>query len=334
MSMTQSTDAEADIHDEAELWFVRLLEPDCSAGERAAFERWLAASPDNAASYRAVERLWNLGEQAVQDPAVAAAAMRALQETAPPRRLAVRRFAPAFALAAAVVVAAVGLAPRWWPSSQPPAGTPYASAAGEQRTIALSDGSRIVLDTSSTLVERYSDVERRIDLSKGQAQFEVQGNPARPFVVHAQGGTVTAIGTAFQVRIDAAETTVTLIEGRLAVATNGDGDTRGTASLTAGQQVAYGRGGIGAVRTADLQSARGWTEGKLFVDAWRLDDLLTEMNRYTRPQLRVGDAKLRDIRISGVFRTGDQASLLLALKHNWAIDAKTVSPDEIVLTAH
>src|SRR3546814_16829407 len=108
---------------------------------------------------------------------------------------------------AAVIVLAVFL---YWPfvPAEPPPGTRYATLAGEQRTIELDDGSRLTLDTQTVLVERYSPRERRVDLQQGQAQFEVQGDPARPFVVHARGGTVTAgrkrvvWGRSVSVRVD------------------------------------------------------------------------------------------------------------------------------------
>src|SRR3546814_1431529 len=82
----------------------------------------------------------------------------------------------------------------YWPfvPAEPPPGTRYATLAGERRTIELDDGSRLTLDTQTVLVERYSTRERRVDPQQGQAQFEVQGDPARPFVVHASGGPVTA----------------------------------------------------------------------------------------------------------------------------------------------
>src|SRR3546814_18095700 len=89
---------------------------------------------------------------------------------------------------AAVIVLAVFL---YWPfvPAEPPPGTRYTTLAGEQRTIELDDGSRLTLDTQTVLVERYSPRERRVDMPQRQAQFELQGDPARPFVLHASGVT-------------------------------------------------------------------------------------------------------------------------------------------------
>jgi transmembrane sensor len=312
----------ADAHDEAERWFVRLQEGVYPASELAAFERWRAADPAHAAAYREVERLWALGGEAVKDPAVMAAAMRALHpsEPAPDR---VRRWLPAVALAAAATLAAVVAVPRWLAPPELPPGIQHVTRVGERRELRLPDGSMATLDTATVLVERYLARERRVELRQGRAQFQVQGNPERPFVVHAQGGTITAIGTVFQVRVG--ETTrITLLEGELAIATeNGVGASRGVVRLTSGQELTFDHEGrVGAATAIDAKAARGWTEGKLFVDNWRLDALLAEMNRYSDTRLRLDDPALRGLRISGVFRTGDQDMLVRMLQQGWSLRAE------------
>ena len=82
-------------------------------------------------------------------------------------------------------------------SQQP---TRYAIAVGEQRTIQLEDGSRIILDTGSEVAVRFTGGRRSVTLNNGQAMFDVEGDPARPFIVDAGDTRVTAIGTRFDVR--------------------------------------------------------------------------------------------------------------------------------------
>lgn len=262
-----------DSRGEAERWFVRLLEPDCPGDVHAAFERWCAASPAHAVAYREVVYLWKQSEDAVRDAAIMVAANRALHSPSAEPRLFHRWFYPAAALTFSVVLALVVI-PRWYVAPADPSGTHYATLTGLQRTVHLKDGSSIVLDTNTELVERYSQSTRRIDLLHGQAQFQVQGNPAWPFVVHAQNGTVTALGTRFQVRINDSTTAVILLKGKLAIATQSPGGTPQFASLAAGEQLAFDQSGhIDPVRPADMEVAKGWTEGQLFVHDWRLPDL-------------------------------------------------------------
>ena len=321
---------EPDSYNEAEQWFVRLLEPDCPAFERAEFERWRAADPAHAAAYRAIERLWKQSEKAVKDPAVMAAAHRALRrepETRAPRRW----LFPALAVGLTAVVALVAL-PRWLANRADPTGIAYTTTAGQQQTVQLSDGSSIMLDTDTAVVVRFSTRTRRVDLLHGQAQFTVQGNHAWPFVVHAQRGTVTAVGTQFQVRINDGCTDVALLKGKLAIATEPPNGTSQDASLSGGQRLAYDdTGRITPVHPIDLLQTQGWTQGKLFIHDWRLPDLVAEMNRYSATKLQIGDSSLQDIRISGIFRTNDQQTFLQLLQQGWSIQARRVNDTQIVL---
>lgn len=314
---------------EAEQWLARLLDPGCTAAEREAFEQWRAASPAHASAYRQAEQLWNLSDEAIQgDPALMAAAQRAVHGPRPRSRY--RWAIPALA-AAALLVAALLIVPAWMSRHGTPAGADYRTAVGQRRTISLQDGSSILLDTNSEVRVHYSDATRRVDLLRGRAQFSVHGDTHWPFVVHAYNGTVTALGTRFQVMLDDDRVGVTLLHGKLAIATRTDGKVR-HAYLTSRQRLDFDRAGaIGPVQPADMRLAKGWTTGKLFVHNWRLPRLLAAMNRYSSTQVVIDDPSLLDLRISGVFHVGDQKTLVLALENGWPISATRPAPDRVVL---
>jgi transmembrane sensor len=318
-------------HEQAAHWFARLLEPGVSAQEQAAFERWHSASPENSSAYREMERLWTLSFEAAKNPAILAAADRVLRFDRPRPRFRVRWPLQVAFAAAAVLVVAIGVS-RWIVAPSDPVGTHYATTVGQQRTLHFKDGSSVVLDTDSEVVEHYSAHTRRVDLLHGQAQFQVKGDHAWPFVVHTQGGTVTAVGTRFQVRMQNDVAAVTLLEGKLeVVAPPRDGASQ-TRSLTAGQQVTYDRSGqMAAVHDADKALSEGWTMGKLIVHDWRLPELVAEMNRYSAMQLSIADPSLEEIRISGDFSTGDQPSLVQMLQQGWPIAAHRVSGQKVEL---
>src|SRR5690606_12600450 len=95
--------------------------------------------------------------------------------------------------------------------------TLYRTAVGERLAVTLDDGSVLTLNTDSRALVQYGDGIRGVTLEKGQALFEVAKNPELPFVVTAAGRKVTALGTAFDVRVTDDRLAVTLIEGRVAV---------------------------------------------------------------------------------------------------------------------
>jgi len=63
----------------------------------------------------------------------------------------------------------------------------------------------------------FSKNERRVELLDGQALFQVAKDKNRPFIVASGEATVRAVGTQFDVYRKAGGTTVTVLEGRVAV---------------------------------------------------------------------------------------------------------------------
>ncbi|WP_426661575.1 FecR family protein [Rhodanobacter aciditrophus] len=319
---------------EAELWFARMLEPDISAAERAAFQRWHDADPAHAAAWRELDQLWRQSADAVRHPALAAAAWRALHEEPPaPWYRRIRFLLPAVAAVASTAVAVLVLLPRWRAGEVPAAGVAYQTSTGQQRSIRLADGTTVTLDAQSSLLVRYDGQQRRVDLLHGRAQFAVRHDPRHPFAVHAGNGVVTDIGTVFQVRTDADCTSVTLLKGAVDVAAAAPDHATERVSLSqGGNQVWFGRDGrISPPQPADLQAAEGWTEGKLFVHDWRLPELLGEMNRYNHLQMAIGDPSLAGLRVSGVFNAHDPQTLLQLLQKGWPVQARYVSASRVLL---
>ncbi len=317
---------------EAEQWFVRLLDPAVSKNDRAAAEQWRAQAPAHEEAWRQVQKVWSATEYLDADDAIAQALRRA--ERKPDKApLGWRSFISYRGLAAAaLVVLAVTTATRWLDQELPP-GKTYATAVGEQKTILLEDGSTMILDTATAITTRFSGDERRIELERGQADFQVKSDKEKPFVVYVAGGAVTAVGTRFQVRAKGTGVSVVLLEGIVKVESpQSENGSRNTATLLPGQRLQFDRSDSRWSKDAvDLEASKGWAEGSLFAKNWRLGDLLEEMNRYSSTQLRLADPNLAELPISGTFKVGDHASLVLALEHGWSLHADKTRPDEIVL---
>ncbi len=215
---------------QAESWMARLMAPDCTAADRAAFEDWLAQSPANVEAWLEVERVQALSAHLRGDEMLRAAARAARRAPALAPRRTWRVWLPA---AAAVLVAAVA-AVHWWQLPDEASVQHYATALGEQRQVILADGTVMRLDTASALTARYDDEQRVIELKHGRAQFVVGTDPDRPFLVRAGSGTVRDIGTTFQVSRRDETVNVGLLEGRVDVSSAGDAT---GSTLSPGEQV-------------------------------------------------------------------------------------------------
>lgn len=337
-----------DTRDAAEHWFVRLRADGCGVQERAAFERWLAADASHAKAYREVERVWQASVDLLQDPALAAARAEAHRRPAQ-LRAPVRRWRALAWAAAAVLVLGVGLG-AYLRYEVPVPIVSHATPVGEQRSLRLADGTEVRLDTDTAIDVRYGGRERRISLTRGRAEFSVARDPGKPFIVDTVEGSVRALGTRFQIRIEGRDAggvrdgaagrdgpgraTVLLLEGSVAVtaAAHRAGTPR-TETLKPGEALVFAADGREWRKHAsDLDFAEGWTQGDLIFNERPLSELLAEANRYTATQLRLADPALGDIRISGVFHANDQDAMLLSLQHGWGLQAIRVSDQETVLS--
>lgn len=324
MMNAQRTTREYDIAG-AEDWFARLSSDDVTAADRVAFENWRGASPENEAAYREVERLWRRSGALYSDPEILAA----MNEPAPARS---RRWRMPLAAAATVLIAvAVGWLQPWtlWPADSKQVAT-----ITEQRNLMLADGSTVLLDADSELRVRYSGRERNVVLEKGQAQFSVQHDPRRPFVVEAGNGAVTALGTRFQVSVDGSAVTVTLLEGSISVDMPDIPSVPRPERLSGvGEQLRFDtRRESWAKQPVDVAAAQEWIKGDLVFEEWRLAAFVSEMNRFSDTKVRIADESIEDFLISGRFHTGDQQSVVQMLESGWPVDAQTVSDNEVVLS--
>jgi len=178
-----------------------------SSAESIDYELWLAADPRHAAAMQHSSAAWSLLDRIPEEAAAPVLA------TATRRRSFWRRSVVIGSLAAAAALTLVAIH-RSIPASPPPAAvatTPAPAAAPRQFT--LSDGTVVQLNTGGEVIEHFTAAERRVLLASGEAHFAVTKNPARPFVVRAGNVDVRAIGTAFNVHLQAATVDVLVTEG-------------------------------------------------------------------------------------------------------------------------
>src|SRR3546814_9568061 len=105
-------------------------------------------------------------------------------------------------------------------------------------SVQLPDGSSVRLDLETAIDARFGIGRRDIEFRQGRAMFDVAHDASRPFVVDAGVGTVTALGTRFQVQRNEDRVSVTLLEGAVGIATAGHGDAR-SLRLVPGQTAHY-----------------------------------------------------------------------------------------------
>ncbi|TDX65188.1 FecR family protein [Methylosinus sp. sav-2] len=284
--------------DSAVAWWVRRDAGDMSSAEIAAFEAWIA-DPANAAAFAYICAL--CGEVKALKP-------RRVDALAARRR---RRMAYAAALAATLAaVASFDSLRLLWSAD-------FRTAAGETRMVTLSDGSKIQLGGRSAIAVHYAAGERALTLLEGEAFFDVAPDVARPFVVTAAGGSVTALGTSFDIALENDGARVTVAEHKVAVASHGE-----KTIVEEGRQCDFGPATpTSAPVPVAVPDATAWRRGKLiFVDR-PLGEVVDILSRYHRGYIIVASDSTRRLRVTGVFDAADPIGALRAIEASLALDA-------------
>jgi len=295
---------------QAAAWRVRLADNDVDGCPE--LSAWLAEDARNATAWKRVQEDWALFGEHANSPEILelrSAALAHAHEAGQGRWVRSRRFALSHRLgiAAGILIVAVGGLYAWL--QRPDI---YTTDAGERRVVTLADGSQVELDSRSEVAVQYSAHARELTLTKGQARFDVTHDVERPFSVSADGHKVIATGTSFNVDLFGPSLLVTLIEGRVIVASTPSlrpltkvdiPDTRIT--LDVGEQVVFSPKAPPSVAKVNLGQATAWENGEVVSENDSLTTVVARINRYAQHAIIVGDSATGELRISGVFHTGD-----------------------------
>jgi len=305
-----NSDTRSKALDESTRWFARLRSDTVSEREREEFERWRDASLANRRAYEELQGLWDS-----MDGLDAAPAPR-------PSKSRMAAFSLAGAMAAAVawfLIAMVAALPPFAPDV-------YETAAGEQRSLPLADGSTVHLNTRTRVAVDLSDDARHVRMDSGEALFDIAADPDRPFIIDTGTGEIRVLGTRFNVRRRAGSTEVAVIEGKVRVAASNTGVTRGapaSADLTAGQLVQMGADGLSGISAINPGLIASWRDGRLVYRGVPLSEVVSDLNRYLDNGIRIGDSELEALTVTAVIRIEDRESILAALDRS--LPLRTVS---------
>ena len=302
------------IRREAAEWVARL---GGGAGEsdHAAFRAWYAADPRNAQAYDRMAAIWSASGQLPKPTAG-----KVEERDGRSYKFAFAVAASVLALAAAALLLLRG--PFFGTGTQAPA--VYATSRGELRQLVLPDGSGVMLDAGSRIEIAFSAAERRLVLREGRARFAV-AHEARPFIVQAGADQVVATGTLFDVSLLDDRLSVVLLEGRVEVR-QGRGSAPPTVRrLEAGNRL-VAQGGGAPVSAPASRGDTSWARRMLEFDDVPLGEAVETANRYSRVQIRLGDAGIGTLRVTGAYRAGDAAGLARSLAAAFDLELRT-DPD-------
>jgi transmembrane sensor len=147
--------------------------------------------------------------------------------------------------------------------------------------------------------------------------------------VQVRGGTAVALGTRFNVRLNAAQAEVSVLEGRVRVSAD-----------VGRRELVLNPGDVGLLEAGEapdfvgnsaLGRIEGWHKRKLDLSDVSLADAVADLNRYNTLKLRIGDKRLGEVRVTGVFRVDRPAEFADALTTLFGVRVVPQAGDLVLL---
>ncbi|OEZ52763.1 fec operon regulator FecR [Janthinobacterium sp. HH103] len=207
----------------------------------------------------------------------------------------------------------------------------YRTGTGELRHVVLDDGTRIALNTASSIDVRYDAGQRLVTVVKGEIMVSTARDQAgRPFVVQTAQGRLQPVGTRFAVRVEGERTQLGVFAGAVDIQLEQASDA--ARRLQAGQQTSFTAAQIGAVRTL-AAGADAWTAGMLVAHDMPLAEFIGELARYRHGRLAC-DPAIAHLRVSGIYPLADTGQVLDMLTRTLPVDVRQTTRFWVSVVPH
>ena len=343
------------VMDDAAHWMAILDSERCNEADRLSFARWLDEDPSHRWAFKELSEVWaRLHTLSDIEPLLDKGNVMPFpgvrpRTNAPAELRATPRGSRDWSTLVVSLIVAIGVAAHLLfaaPSEK------IVTQVGESRNVVLDDGSKLELNVRTSMKVTLDDKRRSIELVNGEAVFHV-AEDNRPFVVQTDYGTISALGTIFNVEVIDGSLEVSVLEGRVAVAATGEplpltefDDSHGmrfardATVLDAGEslEVLGTRQRHQLLGTEEFRKRLSWREGVVVFENQPLQSVVQEIRRYAGASIHVADSHLSRIRVSGRFETGNVMQFLAQLEEKYDIFIDDTHPDWILLrtagTAH
>ncbi|MDR1683304.1 MAG: FecR domain-containing protein [Candidatus Symbiothrix sp.] len=278
---------------EIDLLLIKLFSGRANDDEICAIKSYAETMPENRAYFQEMKNVWEIAHPAFEPKTinvekaynkVAAEANLPMQPEKQAWYIPFRRYAAAAAIFIPLAVLSVFLINRL-PKPVDIAEVHYQkvmSPNNERTEITLPDGSVVVLNVGSSLEypRDFSGNRRTVNL-EGEAYFQVQKDPAKPFIVHTKKMDIEVLGTKFNVNAypDQSEIRTTLEEGKVKV-TISDNDKTSDRLLMPNEEISLNlETGDIVKKQVNAPDASSWLTGKIAFTSTPLSDVLTQIGR-------------------------------------------------------
>ena len=302
---------------------VKQLGGTANASEQEELQRWLSESPENVAAYQAQKDIWQLTaatqEADVNTDAAWQKIKSQLVQEQPAKVIPMYRSVWRVAASIVLLIGVLWLAKYYF---LPYYGMEVVESGDRQIAIVLPDSSQVWLNKNSKLVyeKAFDGNERNVRL-EGEAFFEVQHNPEKPFIILSSESQTKVLGTSFNLRAYPDESLVELsvATGKVAFKLR---EQKSEVIVTPGFAAKLNTSTKNIAKTSIAEeNAWAWKTGKLQFRNSSLKDVMPVLERYYGVNLKLEQNALANCRFTGSFQQADLKEVLQVLEATMQIQS-------------
>ena len=337
--LAKNVKTDRELLEEAMGWILRLEESSQDSPAFKEFDAWREGAEENRTAWERVNKTWTVlgavkpayNQKVWGDIAPASKPSAALAPTFSAHLVRRRK---SYGRPVAAAVAALAAAYVLWitiPAILISMRADYRTAAGQVERVRMADGSTVDLGGGSAIKAHIGTAQRRVTLLAGEAFFDVASDAARPFIVDVEGIEVTVLGTAFDIRVSSASTSVALLRGSVeAVSPTKD---KPPAVLKPGEMLVVEHAtGKTSIEPISLDDIGAWRQGKVFLANATVGSAIELIQRYHSAWISIPDRGLANRRVSGLFDLRDPDRALIALVEPFGGKVRSITPLARVVT--
>lgn len=333
---------ENNVLEQAAMWYAETRDSDFSEKNLKKLETWLAENPEHQAAFDEIRQTSLFVDKLLPEGSPERENILncySLPGTSPASLLNIFfgwqhawKNVSAAAAMIVLVVLSISVFIDMRPQHSQIAARTFHTAIGETREVVLKDGSLMKLNTNSMATTKFSRDQRLVELSDGEAFFDVVRDENRPFLVRALGGEVRVMGTAFNLRNRCGKVMVEVARGRVMVRKLGtrENNINAQAIVSADQWVSYRKWeGPEKVQTGHLKCALAWQEEKLVFHSEPLADVLKQIEDYYPVRIKLAHSGPARELMTGTFDNRNLEEILGSIQI--AFNLKSIREDGVVV---
>jgi ferric-dicitrate binding protein FerR (iron transport regulator) len=283
-----------------------------------------------------------------------------LQEPQPARIVTMKR-RESFKWVAAGIVLITFLSFLYWQnesqSGERSLGNVIATKKGSKSQVTLPDGTRVWLNADSRLAYAgdFQGTIREISLT-GEAFFDVAKDPNRPFVIHANSIDIKVLGTSFNLRSYAGESTTetALLHGKIEVTLHNQPDNKivlkpneklvVSNTISSGiEDIADDKKRVGQTETPmltlskiryvnkdSLPTEAYWVQNKLAFDNEIFEKVVSKIERWYNVRVIIKNEHLKEKHFTGYFEDNSLEDVMEALHISGGLNYQ-IMPGKVII---